>query len=207
MHLAFKGCIIKRDDNQIEYEGVIMINRLLSDVGIELSALLQRKEEWTCGKYSLRHEPSGLELWISNGAPFLRIEAYPDALGFVDRQLLWWKWVKPLVFELRKPDPTAREDRENVLRIIRGCTDGSVSTSMEVAMMRPDYWGLPINAEFYVRRGDAVSETLCKFQDAVGFLNDCGLNLARDEFKVAAIFAGVPFDIDGAPVSFKLATG
>ncbi|MDR9836957.1 MULTISPECIES: hypothetical protein [Herbaspirillum] len=71
----------------------------------------------------------------------------------------------------------------------------------------PEYWGFSSSVRFSVQRGKILSSNHLSFDEVIDFLDACGLDLARDEFTVAGIFAGVPFEIDDAVMIFRAVTG
>lgn len=67
----------------------------------------------------------------------------------------------------------------------------------------PKSWGLPDDVVFRVTRGGQTSLTPCAFDEMVDYLEASGFDLSRDEMQVAAIIAGVPFEMDGATMRFE----
>jgi len=59
-------------------------------------------------------------------------------------------------------------------------------------------------SKFRVYRDSAVGENSCSFDDVMDFLDACGLKPLESEAQIAAILAGVPLEVDGSTVRFKL---
>lgn len=77
------------------------------------------------------------------------------------------------------------------------------STSSEgTGLLSPQRWGLPEDIIFRVSRGGSTSQKPCTFDELMGFIDSCGLDPKRDESRVAAIIAGIPFEIDGHSMRF-----
>lgn len=70
---------------------------------------------------------------------------------------------------------------------------------------QPGDFGLPSNVTFRVTRGGQASSRPVPWVEALDFLDACGIdiNTLSGEATLAAIFAGVPFHIDGADMSLK----
>ena len=69
----------------------------MSEIGREISNLLSRTDEWKCDRYRLTHKPTGIALWVSNGSFFLDIDDYAGTIGLIERHLLWFAKVRPLL--------------------------------------------------------------------------------------------------------------
>lgn len=70
---------------------------------------------------------------------------------------------------------------------------------------QPGDFGLPPDVTFQVMRGGQASSRPVSWAEALDFFDACGINIhsLSGEVTLATIFAGVPFHIDGADMSFK----
>lgn len=80
-------------------------------------------------------------------------------------------------------------------------TDHSTSAEGN-SLLSPQRWGLPEDIIFRVSQGGSTSQKPCTFDELLGFLDSCGIDPKRDESRVAAIIAGIPFEIDGHSMRF-----
>lgn len=69
----------------------------------------------------------------------------------------------------------------------------------------PADFGLPPDVTFIVTRGGQQGSHPCTWVEAMDFLGACGIPLLTlsGEVTLATIFAGVPFHIDGADMTFR----
>ena len=76
-----------------------MIERFLSPAGAEIYTALKNAAEWDIdqGNYRIRHNPTGVTLWIANGAWFFDVRVEKKSpfdedvrvLGLFERHILW----------------------------------------------------------------------------------------------------------------------
>lgn len=92
----------------------------MSKVGREISNLLSRETEWECTEYRLTHKPTGLNLWIANGAWFFDVDDFKGAIGLIERHWIWWSRARSLIKLFKPHNPTQVEHRAKVWKIIKG---------------------------------------------------------------------------------------
>ncbi|WP_201447406.1 hypothetical protein [Burkholderia gladioli] len=87
-------------------------------------------------------------------------------------------------------------------------SDGATSLAalpLDRRTLQPADFGLRHNVTFHVLRGAHAGSRPITFAEALDFLDACGIdvNAVQGEAAATAIFAGAPFRVDGADMSFR----
>lgn len=64
----------------------------VSPASLVIKSLRDNPGEWSCTQYTLRHQRSGLQIWIANGASFIAgyESKIPFQVGWIDAFRVWW---------------------------------------------------------------------------------------------------------------------
>jgi hypothetical protein len=68
----------------------------------------------------------------------------------------------------------------------------------------PADFGLTADVAFTVTRAGRAGNRPVTWPEFLGFLEACEVDVRRDDAAVAAAIAGIPFEVDGAEVSFRI---
>lgn len=124
--------------------------------------------------------------------------------AWIDRQLQSWRDGE---LEARL-EPALSGDGEHYVieptpghKIVVGSTGkGKAYVDCGVAKSSPEDFGFSEDVRFVVSRGGQESTKLFSFCEVMEFLDAC--SIADNEVLLASVFAGVPFEIDGASMQF-----
>lgn len=124
--------------------------------------------------------------------------------AWIDRQLQRWRDGE---LEARL-EPALSGDGEHYVieptpghKIVVGSTGkGKARDGCGVAKAIPEDFGFTEDVRFVVSRGGQESTKLFSFCEVMEFLDAC--SIADNEVILASVFAGVPFEVDGASMHF-----